>query len=94
MASVADALGLGPTRTAEEQPNGSWLIRIIPPAWTGFKGTTITLTAGQYEGYRKWVDHELYLHEAIPALTPDEREKLMTGITPGEWQKTFGDSDE
>ena len=28
---------------------------------------------------------------AMPNLTPDEREFIMTGITPSEWGATFGE---
>jgi hypothetical protein len=30
------------------------------------------------------------IQEAMPHLTPDEREFLMTGTTPEEWDKMFG----
>jgi len=31
----------------------------------------------------------LMIQELLPHLTPDEREFLMTGITPREWDKLF-----
>lgn len=37
-----------------------------------------------------WVDGEL-IQNAMPHLTADQREFLMTGITPSEWQAAFGD---
>jgi hypothetical protein len=30
------------------------------------------------------------IQNAMPNLTADEREFLLTGITPAEWEKTFG----
>ena len=30
------------------------------------------------------------IQNAMPNLTPDEREFLMTGITPEMWEETFG----
>jgi hypothetical protein len=30
------------------------------------------------------------IQNAMPNLTPDQREFLMTGITPEEWNDTFG----
>ncbi len=30
---------------------------------------------------------------AMPHLSPDDREFLMTGITPEEWDETFGEDD-
>ena len=35
-----------------------------------------------------WVDGML-IQEAMPNLTPDEREFVMTGITPDEWDEAF-----
>ena len=32
------------------------------------------------------------IQNAMPNLTPDEREFLMTGATPDEWEKAFSDS--
>lgn len=36
-----------------------------------------------------WENGEL-IQRAMPNLTPDQREFLMTGITPQEWEETFG----
>lgn len=30
------------------------------------------------------------IQRAFPHLTPDEREFIKTGITPQEWEETFG----
>lgn len=30
------------------------------------------------------------IQDAMPNLTPDEREFIMTGITPDEWEAAFG----
>lgn len=91
MPSVGDKLGLGPTRTETRLPDGCYAIVVVPPKWTGFHGATIKLTPLQYEGYIRWMHGDLYLHEAIPSLTPEQREILMTGITPSEWNATFKD---
>lgn len=34
------------------------------------------------------------IQKVLPHLTPDEREFLMTGITPEEWDAAFKDSEE
>lgn len=34
------------------------------------------------------------IQDAMPQLTNDEREFIMTGITQEEWDKAFGDNDE
>lgn len=36
-----------------------------------------------------WQNGEL-IQVVMPNLTPDEREFLITGITPDEWKKIFG----
>ena len=40
--------------------------------------------------YAAWKGGEL-IQRAMPNLSADEREFLMTGITPEEWENTFGD---
>lgn len=36
-----------------------------------------------------WVDGEL-IQNAMPQLNADQREFVLTGITPDEWQAAFG----
>jgi len=31
-----------------------------------------------------------HIQDILPHCTPDEREFIMTGITPEEWEQTFG----
>ena len=33
------------------------------------------------------------IQDALPHLSADEREFLMTGITPAEWNELFGDDE-
>jgi hypothetical protein len=42
--------------------------------------------------YNAWQEGEL-IQNAFPNLSEDEREFIMTDITPSEWQKLFNDSD-
>jgi hypothetical protein len=44
--------------------------------------------------------HQLYMWQtgtaiqrAMPNLTADQREFIMTGITPAEWAETFGEDE-
>ena len=39
-----------------------------------------------------WMEGGL-IQEVMPNLSPDEREFLMTGITPAEWNEAFAQSD-
>lgn len=49
----------------------------------------IAVTDEQMEA---WEGGEL-IQNAMPNLTPDEREFIMTGITPEEWEATFGNEE-
>ena len=42
------------------------------------------------EQYNAWEQGTL-VQVAMPHLSPDEREFVMTGITPTEWAETFGE---
>ena len=42
------------------------------------------------EQYTAWEQGTL-VQDAMPHLSPDEREFVMTGITPTEWAETFGE---
>jgi hypothetical protein len=35
----------------------------------------------------------MLIQEAMPHLSADEREFIMTGVTPTEWNDTFGEHD-
>ena len=39
--------------------------------------------------YRDWL-RGVPIQDAMPNLTPNEREFIMTGITPEEWNEIFG----
>ncbi len=45
------------------------------------------------EQLRSWHNGEL-IQNAMPNLTIDEREFIMTGITPDSWSKLFGDEED
>ena len=42
------------------------------------------------EQYTAWEQGTL-VQDAMPHLSPDEREFVMTGITPEEWADNFGE---
>lgn len=41
-----------------------------------------------HRGIKKW-DQGLLIQEALEFLSADEREFLLTGLTPDEWDKMF-----
>jgi hypothetical protein len=45
-----------------------------------------------HEQFSAW-DAGALIQDAMPQLTPAEREFLMTGITPKEWHEYFGDDE-
>ena len=45
------------------------------------------------EGYERWQAGEKIQH-ALPTLTADQREMLITGITQEGWEQLFGSEDE
>lgn len=45
------------------------------------------------EEYSRWLNGEL-IQRAMPNLTDDEREMLISGICPWCWDDMFGDEDE
>ena len=48
------------------------------------------ITQSQLEAYERG---PLMIDQAFPHLTADEREFIMTGITPEEWAKAFPDEE-
>lgn len=45
------------------------------------------------EQYRSWYEGKL-LQDVAPHLTADEREFIISGCTPQEWDDLFGESEE
>ena len=41
-----------------------------------------------------WMSGGRLIQDAMPHLTDDEREFIMTGITPDEWDEAFGEDEE
>lgn len=46
------------------------------------------------EAYEAWLSGEHMVQDLFPYLSADDREFLMTGVTPEEWNAVFGDPDE
>ena len=51
----------------------------------------LPITAEQYDAY---AFGNIKIQDAFPNLSADEREFIMTGITPEQWAETFPDEDE
>jgi hypothetical protein len=83
-----------PTRQARQLPSGDWLVKITPPEWSGFHESSIVLDADQFHRFKQWLDGHALIQEALPDLSPSEREVLMTGIGGYEWDKEFSNDDD
>lgn len=89
-----DMLGFGPKREETRQENGTWLITVTPPPATGFSPSSLILTEEQYRRYLQWRNMGVLIQEALPELTPDQREILMTGIGPEEFKAAFSEEND
>jgi hypothetical protein len=75
-----DKLNMGPLR--EVTPIiGGFRVTVTPPEWTGIKGGKyIDLSPVQYLKYLEWMESGILIQDALPELTPAQREILMTGM--------------
>jgi hypothetical protein len=94
MTKPIDLLGFGPKRMEVQQADGTWKLTITPPSATGYSPSSIVLTADQYKRYRTWRDSNFLIQDALPELSPSQREILITGIGPEDWDREFGDDDD
>jgi hypothetical protein len=77
--SVADRLGLGPSRRLVLDPDGSGTVFVRPPAWVGdYPERSVTLTSDQLPGYFRWREGEL-IQRALPGLSDADKRLLMDG---------------
>jgi len=44
-----------------------------------------------FSDYEKWQNREVLAQEAFPYLTAEQREFLISGISPKGWEKIFSD---
>lgn len=80
--SIADKLGFGPKRTILRNPdNAGWVVVITPPEFINPSRTSVrvSLSDDQFRRYGDWLNGKL-IQEAMPDLSPSDREKLMTGL--------------
>jgi hypothetical protein len=67
--------------TKQSLATGDWHTRDIPV---------------DYQAYSAWVrgDDTRHVQDAFPHLSADDREFLISGTTPEEWDALYGDQDE
>lgn len=67
--------------------DGTCEVEQLSPISLTIHKLTIKMTRSQF---LLWHSGTELIQNALPHLTPDEREFLLTGITPEEWKATFG----
>jgi len=70
-------------------PSGNWQVAVTPPALMRLPTQRVELTPMQLMGYYKWRHEGILIQEAIPDLTPNQREILMTGIGDDDFHRMF-----
>lgn len=58
------------------------------------KVNTMEIKSLSASDYNNWKTSGTLIQNALPYLTSDEREFLLTGSTPEEWDAAFGEQDE
>lgn len=90
-----DLLHFGPTRTATRRLDGSYIITVTPSIVTGLPPTTIQLTADQYRRFHDdWLMGDKLIQDALPDLSPAQREILMTGIGEEDFHRIASEDEE
>lgn len=82
--SVADKIpGFGPKREIFTVPGGV-VVKVTAPAFMGTPSVGVYLTSDQYKRYKKWRAGAMIQH-ALPELSRDDREALMSGLSGDAW---------
>ena len=73
---------------------GTYIGKAVVTKQSPFSGNWHTaILAMNDDQYSNWKSGGTLIQEALPHLTADEREFLMTGITPEEWNEAFGEEE-
>jgi hypothetical protein len=83
-----------PTRQVERLADGRFCVTVTPPAWSGFTHPgSIVLKPDQFDRYQNWLIDGSLIQDALPDLTTGQREILLSGIAPEDWDAEFSDDD-
>lgn len=85
--NILEKLGLGPKRAEAKLDSGHWKITVTPHGTN--VGNHVVLTNGQYDRYKQWCAGGILIQDALPDLSKDDRETLMTGLNQLQWDKAF-----
>jgi hypothetical protein len=69
---------------------------VTPNKFSGVKNSaTVTLISDdQLKRYQNWLRYGTLIQEALPELSKDQREILMSGIGQQEWDRLFPPEEE
>jgi len=85
--------GFAPSRRVEKTDDG-YVVHVRPPPMIGdFPEVSVQLTEDQYERYQWWRRGKL-IQEALPDLSVDQREMLMTGLCNEDFLRIAHDPEE
>ena len=76
-------------RKSEPLSDGRWRVTVTPPKWSGFGPSSLILTDNQYQHYQRWLEGHALIQDELPELSDDQREILISGIGPEEWDRAF-----
>lgn len=93
MVSIADRMGLGPRRQLRAEPDGGATVFVTPPDFMGGKTVSVRLTAEQRDGFDRWRAGTA-IQDALPDLSAEDREKLMSGLDQDAWDRAMGDDED
>jgi hypothetical protein len=86
--------GFTPSRRVEKTDRG-YTVYVRPPRIVGeLPEVSVFLTLGQYQRYLLWRDGPTLIQEALPDLSPSEREMLMTGLGDEDFHAMTRDPDD
>jgi hypothetical protein len=88
-----DINGFSPSRRVVKSARG-YTVYVRPPRIVGeLPEVSVFLTLGQYQRYLLWRDGPTLIQEALPDLSPSEREMLMTGLGDEDFAKMARDEE-
>jgi hypothetical protein len=73
--------GFSATREIIRTSDGPVTVRVTAPAFMRQPPVDVTLTPEQYGRYLEWRSGKALIQEALPDLSPSQREMLMTGLS-------------
>jgi hypothetical protein len=92
--SLADSIpGFAPKREVHESVCG-YVVTVTPPEFMALPSQSVCLTPDQFLRYKQWRDGVLFIQDALPELSAADKEILMSGIGPDEWDEMWSDESE